>query len=81
MSPQKAGPAKRGAARADGPLSARVAGLERALAGGRARPRTTNDSEHLLKLLPDAVLVHCNGKVVFATKRPHACSERQPQNN
>lgn len=66
MSPQKAGPTKRGAARADGPLSARVAGLERALAGGRARSRTTNDSEHLLKLLPDAVLVHCDGKVVFA---------------
>ena len=65
MSPQKAGPAKR-AARADEPLSARVAGLERALAGGQARSRTTNDSEHLLKLLPDAVLVHCDGKVVFA---------------
>jgi PAS domain S-box-containing protein len=66
MSPQKARPAKRGAARAGEPLSVRVAGIERALAGSRKRSKTLNDSEHLLKLLPDAVLVHCDGKVVFA---------------
>jgi len=65
MSRQTARPSGREAARANKPLDSRIAELERALAERDAMPGA-GDSAYLLKLLPDAVLVHCDGKVVFA---------------
>ena len=65
MSRQTARPSRRGAARASQPLDSRIAELERVLAERNAMPGA-GDNAYLLKLLPDAVLVHCEGKVVFA---------------
>ena len=69
MSQQAARPAGRGSARADEPLHARIAELERALVATHDAAPSADaaiDSERLLSALPDAVLVHCDLKIVFA---------------